>query len=486
MQRLIDSEVLEKIRKSDIFETLMHSKNYLLADIATRAAAVISIPVFTRLLTEEEYGIVAVFNAYLAIFLIVLSLNAHTAVGRYYYEKTDDFGEFVGTTLILVGLILGITTPLFILLYRQVADVMQLPGSLPIYLVITCLLIIINEVYLQILIPQRRSKEVALIRTVRGYAYVSVAILFVFSLKENRYLGQIWANLLISFIFSIYFLIKIKECSKFILKSKYIIYIARYSFPLIPYSLSAIILAQFDRIMINNTLDAAAAGLYSLGYSIGMLLLIVIESTQTALIPDFFRFLDGKEYGRLDILTKRVFSMMTIAALGLILFAREIVVVLADKKFHPGLSVVPVVVIGYLFFGMFTVYNRYIVYEKKTVHISLIVLTAGILNIILNALFISRYGYVAAAYTTVASYFVMFMLTWGTVKMIFKQRITSLSMIWEPTVIMFGFVALSYYVHGLNLSSTVLFITKIIALVLFSFTVFRREIKVVCSEMLRV
>ena len=483
MQRSLNPELIKKIKNTDIFETLKHGKNYFSADIATKAMAFISIPIFTRLFTQADYGIVAVFSAYVGIITVILSLNSYTAVGRYYYEKTDDFGAFIGTTLIFVGLIFGLTLPIYILFYKQIASLIQLPGLLPIYLIFACLFAIIYSLYYQILVPQKRSKEAATISVLKGYTTFGIAVLFVYLLTENRYLGQIWATLLIGLIFSIYFMIKIRKYSKFCFKIEHIKYIATYSFPLIPYALSGIILAQFDRIMINDIIGAASAGLYSLGYTVGMLLLMVIGATLTALIPDFFKFMDNKEYDRLDDLFKKVFSIVTIAALGLVLFAKEIVIILADEKFHAGLSVVPIVVIGYVFYEMFYIYGMYPGYKKKTdtVFTSIIALTAGVSNIVLNAIFIPKYGYIAAAYTTVASYFIMFLLAWIVDKVVLKQRVTPLWMIWKPTLIMFSFIAFVYFLNMLSLGAILFFIIKLMVLALFGIVVFYKEIKVIAS-----
>lgn len=477
-------ELIRQIEKSDIFKTLKHTKNYLSADIAIKAMAFISIPIFTRLFTQADYGVVSVFSAYVGIFAVILSLNSYTAVSRYYYEKTDDFGEFIGTALFFVSLIFVSTVPIYILFYKQISGLIKLPGLLPIYLIFACLFVVIYSIYYQILVPQKKSKEAATISILKGYATFGVAVLFVYLLRENRYLGKIWANLLVGLILSVYFIIKIGKYLKFSFKIEHIKYIANYSFPLIPYALSGIILAQFDRIMINNIIDTASAGLYSLGYNVGMLLLIVIGSIQTALVPDFFKFLDNKEYNRLDRLIKRVFSIITVAALGLILFAREIVVILADKKFHPGLSVVPLIVIGYVFFAMFTVYGRYIGYKKRTVFSSLVTLTAGISNIILNAIFIPIYGYIAGAYTTVASYFLLFLFSWIVASFILKVRITPLGILWKPTGIMFFFIGIFFLISKYELSFIIMFFVKIVILVFFVVLVFNKEIKRVYDELI--
>ncbi|MCK5564042.1 MAG: oligosaccharide flippase family protein [Planctomycetes bacterium] len=475
----MDKQVLKQIKNSDLFETLRHSKNYFSANVAMRAMAFISIPIFTRLLTEADYGVVAVFRSYVGIMAVLLSLNSYSAVGRYYYEKTDDFNEFLGTTLVFVGLIFCVTIPAFFIFYEQISNVIQLPGLLPAFLLFAALFAIINSVYQQVLIPQKRSKEAAVINVTKGYAVLIVAILLTWILKENRYLGRVWSLLLIGCGFSIYVLIKLSKYVKLCFRIEHIKYIASYSFPLIPYALSGVILAQFDRIMINNTIDTKSAGLYSLGYNIAMLILIVITSTRTALMPDFFKFLDNKEYSRIEDLSKKIFSIITVAALGLIFFAKEIVILLADKKFHPGLSVVPVVVVGYLFYGMATVYNRYIAYAKKTIYLSVIVLAAGILNIVLNLIFIPKYGYIAAAYTTVASYFVMFLLTWIVSKVFIEQKTVRLWTIWKPTLLMFAFIGLVYLVEASGVNAVWFFLIKAAMLATFCCIVFRKQLRTV-------
>jgi len=105
--------------------------------------------------------------------------------------------------------------------------------------------------------------------------------------------------------------------------------------------------------MINNITNSASAGLYSLGYNVGMLLLLVIGATQKAWGSSIFQFLNNKEYVRLDFLIKRAFLIVSVFALGFVLFAKEIILILADEKFHEGLRVVPIVVIGYVFYGMY-------------------------------------------------------------------------------------------------------------------------------------
>ena len=79
---------------SDFFELIKHGKNYISADLFTKGLAFISIPIFTRLLVPEEYGILAIFLLFIAVFTIISGLSVRRTMTRYYYEKSNDFNEY--------------------------------------------------------------------------------------------------------------------------------------------------------------------------------------------------------------------------------------------------------------------------------------------------------------------------------------------------------------------------------------------------------
>jgi O-antigen/teichoic acid export membrane protein len=439
--------------------------------------AFITLPIFTRLFSQEDYGIVAVYNAYAGIIVILLSANVHASVARYYFENKPDFEEFLGTTLILTCIAIIFNTFLFLLFYNEISSLMNLPGLLPLLLIFSGMFATLNIIYFQIIQAQQKSLESALVSILSGGFSLGLALVFVLLLEENRYLGQIWAYLLIGFIFSLYFIGRIFSTTKIAFNKDHIKYILTFSVPLIPYYLSSTILAFFDRIMINNTIDAAAAGVYSLGYNIAMLLSIVITATQTALMPDYFKFLNAKKYSRLDALIRKVFSLITIAALGLILFTDEIVQILVDEKFHEGGIIVPIVVLGYVFYGMFTVYGRYIGYVKKTIYSSLILILSGISNIILNVIFIPQYGYIAAAYSTAVSYLFLFFLSWFVSRFVLKQKMTPLWIVWKPTIILISLLIVAPFVTTIISDLLLLIVIKLSIWGLYALFLFQREFR---------
>ena len=122
---------------SDLKALFKHSRNYFYATMATKALSFISIPVYTRLLTVEDYGVVNVFMSFVGIVAVLLTLSSEVSIGRYYYDakSEEDFKRFVGTSLRLTGIILGVMTLLFIVGLNIIANVIGMPPRLTLCLV---------------------------------------------------------------------------------------------------------------------------------------------------------------------------------------------------------------------------------------------------------------------------------------------------------------------------------------------------------------
>ncbi|MBN2323016.1 MAG: polysaccharide biosynthesis C-terminal domain-containing protein [Spirochaetes bacterium] len=242
-----------------------------------------------------------------------------------------------------------------------------------------------------------------------------------------------------------------------------------YSVPLIPYTLSGYILAQFDRIMINSYKGSDDAGLYSLAYNIGMLLAVVIGSINAAWMPKYFEYLNREQYTDHDRDVDRIFRIILVVAFFLILFGKQIGFILAKRDYHTGLHIVPIVVAGYIFYGLFTIYGRNIGYVKKTIHSSIVLLVSGAVNVVLNAVFIPRYGYVAAAYTTLLSYFIMAVLAWVINRYVLRMYSTPLKIVVVPLVSIIPFIALFYAVEKSGLTVYITLGIKTVLLVVWVF-----------------
>ncbi len=470
--------LVQKILGSNYFQILKHSGNYFFADVAIKAIGFVSIPIFTRLLTEEEYGILSVFYAYVPIFVVLLSLSTYNSVSRYYYENKDDFKEFLGTNLILLGVILSITTSIYLLFSEKIYGFLKIPYPLPLLIVFVSIFSIIYSIYLQTLYPERQSKKVAITSISYSYTGLIIGIFLTLILPENRYMGRIIGSLVTGLVFSVYFFYLLSPKMNLSFRKKHIIYIFSYTLPLLVSSLSDQILSQFDRIMINSIIDSKAAGFYSIGYNIGMLTLLVISAVQMSIGPDFFRYMKDSNFQKLDKLVDRMFSFVFIFGLGLILFGENILFFLSDPKFYAGVAVIPPVVAGYVFYGLFAYYSSYISYIKKNIYLTITTLIAGLTNIILNIIYIPKFGFVAAAYTTLVSYFILFFSLWLIEKYLLKLKITSIIIFIKKLFLFYAMLGLFYAViYFLKIDFIVSFIFKIIIFILFTAMIMYKEIR---------
>ena len=103
-------------------------------------------------------------------------------------------------------------------------------------------------------------------------------------------------------------------------------------------------------------------------------------------------------------------NLMTYAMVGVVLIGPEFVMLLASKQYWEGIKIIPPIVLSnYLIFA-YTLYVNIEHYHKKTPYITINTVIAACCNILLNYFLIPKFGYVAAAYTTLFSYSVALIL----------------------------------------------------------------------------
>jgi O-antigen/teichoic acid export membrane protein len=429
--------VQERLRASSFYTgTLSHFKNYLGGTLALQALSLVSLPLMTRLLTQSEYGTFAVFLSSVNMLTVVLTLNSHVAVGRYFYEKSVDFPRFVGTSVSLTLLIMGGSTALFLLFGAAIASRLHLSRPLLAFIPLFVLVTLAESLFLQIHQPLRQSRNIALVSIVKAYGGFALSVVLVLLLTRERYRGLIWAQLAAGLAASAYYLVKTAPYVAPAFELRYVRRIFAYCLPLIPYALSSVILDQFDRIMINSYKGPAEAGLYSLAYNIGLLLNVFVGALYQAWLPNYFEHMNRQEYHAIDAAVGKMYRLILCAATVLVFFGPDIGALLAGPRFHGALRIVPVVALGYATYAIFPIYGWGMGFAYRTIWVSLVVLAAGALNIVLNALFIPRYGAAAAAYATLCSFAFMAAGAWVTSAVMPKQHTTPIGTLAWPLALL--------------------------------------------------
>jgi len=123
-------KIIKMIKNFLSHDFVKHSKNYLIADFFNKALGFAAIPIFTRLLLPEEYGIIAIFMSIISIFTVLMSVNLHGALAIKYYEKENDFDEFVGSNILFILILNFFLITLFFIFREYIASFFSISSYL--------------------------------------------------------------------------------------------------------------------------------------------------------------------------------------------------------------------------------------------------------------------------------------------------------------------------------------------------------------------
>lgn len=179
-----------------------------------------------------------------------------------------------------------------------------------------------------------------------------------------------------------------------------------FGMPLIPHLVMASGLVVADRFILEHYRDLSEVGIYSLAYTFGMVMFLVTQSLSQAWLPMFFELAGGGEEKRQvlgRISSGLIIFLVSLACLGM-LFSPIFVHVFLDHRYISAARIVPLVVMGYLFHALFSLFDLSILQAKRTASVFIISLLAFTVNLALNFAMIPRWGMYGAAWATTIAY----------------------------------------------------------------------------------
>lgn len=434
---------------ADFKEILRHGANYLAANLATKALAFISIPVYTRLLSTHDYGIVSIFIGVAGIMSNLLTLCIDQSTARYYFDKKDerDFKQFVGTSVVLASLVFVMNSIILITNAPALGRLVKLDTETVYLLLPYCMVSIVGLTFDQIFNPMKQSKKIATSSLFRVYLGFTFAVIFIFIFKDKKYLGQILGLITAGAFMIVFWVRNIRKYFIFSFKKEYIKYILTYSVPLIPYALSGVIIEQFGKITLGSSISVSTVGYYSLALTISSIVSIITVITHQAWSPYYFEYMNSKEYVRHDQDITRIFRISLVAAMTISIFGKEIGQILASAKFTASLNLIPIFTYGYVFHQLSYVYMRNVSFVRKSYLLTVIVLISGTSNILLNLLMIPAFGEIGAALSFAMSYMIMALAAWIINKYVIRHHGTRIILLLLPLLVFALFSVPAYMLY---------------------------------------
>lgn len=391
---------------------------YTIGNYLLKGLSFISIPIYTRLLSTSNYGAFNNFLTYESIFFIIVGCAIHSSYNSAHYKyelnttnsaEGKDYYTYTSTTIVFIlisALIWLFFTNVFskILINWLEMDKFSL-NLLVIYSAASALITCFNY---DVSINYEYKKFLA----VSGFNAIStilISILLLLTLFDHkRYNGMIIGASVPSILASIYVIFYFFKRARPKNLSYFLKWGLVYSLPIVPNGLSQVILNQFDRIMITKLVSLAATGVYSFAYNIYSVLAVTFNSLDSVWAPWFYRQMQSKNYKAIRKYSSLYIALMFVFASGIILVSPELIIILGQRNYWVAkYTVIPVVAGGYFAF-LYTIPVVVEYYYSKTGWIALGTTIAAIINILLNWFLIPKFGYIAAAYSTLVTYILYF------------------------------------------------------------------------------
>lgn len=381
---------------------------YTICNFVIRGINFLTTPVFTRLLSKDDYGAYANYSSWLSLLTILTTLDLYTSVMRAKIDFEDDLDGYVSSIQILGTVFTGICYT-FVLLFQSFFE--KLFGMDIIYINIMFIYMMVAPSF-SILQAKHRQllqyKAVSALAGISTIGSVLVSLICVFSLENDLFGRIIGSSGTLIVVYTCIFFFNLCKGKK--VKIKYWKYALMISLPLIPHVLSGNILGTSDRIMITNFCGTESAALYSVVYSCSLIVMILYTSVNQAWAPWFYEQLNIKNYHVIKKASKVYILLSFSIVFAIMLIGPEIVLLIGGKQYAESSSIVPCIMLGIYYWSLYTFFVNAEIFYKKTFGISVKSIIAAFFNLVTNYLLIPLWGWEAAAYTTLASYFLMLVL----------------------------------------------------------------------------
>ena len=356
---------------------------FILAQLFARGLTFAVTPIYSRLLTQAQYGIVRTYESWLLIAYTIMSLCLWRSVDVAKNDFEEDYNGYVSSVHTLSYIAIAFFFGICMIFKTQVQDFCQM-DDLMFY---SCFLYVFT--YTSMLYVQRRDKQVlkykfstmATLLTIVPGTFLSIWLIYrgrvqglVDQLVDRRVIGYYVPQIIGGAIVAI------------------------------------VIWTQSDKIMIQKMISNEAAGIFALATTISFIIWILEDSVWNAWIPWLYAKISQGEEKEVAKPWTSVMHMFGILSWVIVMLAPEAIAILGPAKYRPAVWLIAPMVSGTLFRFYSYSYSALQNYYKKTQYVAAGTIGTMVLNVLLNYVCILNFGYMAAAYTTAFSYIILLLV----------------------------------------------------------------------------
>ncbi|MGX5820032.1 lipopolysaccharide biosynthesis protein [Chitinophaga lutea] len=393
-----------------------HFLIYTITSLLQKGVSFLLLPVYTKFLTQEDYGTVSISTTSVALLSVVFTFGLDTAIVRLYFDFRQDpssIREKLGSLLVAMQVLgLGIGSVLLVVGLLFFRDGFFGIPFLPFYPMILLILFFQPTFSLVQALFQAMEKS-RLFLVFNGLFFVvnlSLTLYSVIVLQMGAF-GVIGAQLVSLFVFFFFGLWTIRRLWKPAMNLKIVTESLRYAAPMIPHSLGGQLAATADRYILSYYFDVRQTGLLHLGYQASQPMELLSGSFNRAFIPFFHHKLSENSVSSIrEIGLFAVLAFSTIA-LGGSLFVGDVFTWFINAKFHGAIMIIPLLIFSHVATTLYYFFSAILFYDKqRTRLIPICTVSSAIIGIGLNFVFVRHWGLWGAAVSQLASQVVLFLM----------------------------------------------------------------------------
>lgn len=380
---------------------------YTVSNLIIKGMAFLTTPLFTRLMSKAEYGSFSNISSWANIISIIAALSLAASISRAKYDYDATIDEYVSSITIIgsaFALLLWLVVELRMGFFESLFEMDRL------YIRSIMLYSIFSPCVQSLLTKYRMYNEY---KKVVFFTWVTLLVTTVASLAltilmPNKLTGRVIGTYaVVGVVYIAIWLYTILKGKKITLK--YWKYALSLSLPLLVHELSCVLLNSSGKIIINRICGEEDGALFSIAYTIAMLITMLMSSVNQAWVPWFFDKLEAKDTDSIKKIVPFYTAVFTLGCIAVMLIGPEMVLIFGGREYLPAINVIPPICFSVSLQFVYTLYVNIEFYLKKTKYISIATVCATIINIAANYLLIPRFGYIAAAYATIIGFAFMFL-----------------------------------------------------------------------------
>jgi O-antigen/teichoic acid export membrane protein len=391
-----------------LLQLAKESSIYGLSGVVGSALAVFLVPIYTRIFTPADYGVLELIQSLMSVGVLLSILGTDSGQTIYFYgtQSLEDRKKTITTAF---GLQLGLSALMASVLYMLSGPVAKIVlGSLQYAIYIRLVAISLPFIMIGFFIVNlqrllRKPWTVAILSVCQLVTTLAMTIWLVIMLRKGLY-GVYLSNLLVSFVFAVIGLFLLRKWFSSSISVSRSRELLKYGIPLVPASVAYLVMTWSDRYFLSYYTTLDQVGLYAIGNKIALLVGLVVGAFQTALGPFAISIQKEEDASRTYANVLTLYLAVTVGiAVALSIFAPEILVVLTTPKFYGASVVVPFLAFSIIGHGAYYIAALGVILTKQTPHIGYTTTLAAMVNVGCNVLLIPRWGVIGAAVASVLS-----------------------------------------------------------------------------------